>query len=137
MPQRLPLAARLASLHAELAAVVAHHAPTEAAVEAPFHGVSARSALQLAHSRGVVLATLGAAGVAVHEYAPAVIKKSVTGSGRAEKVQIESMVARLVGGGGPEGRADIADAIATALCHLFHAGTSDALRRAEIAAARS
>lgn len=118
LPRRLPFAERLARLHAELAGVLAEHLPTEAAVEAPFHGASARSALQLAHARGVVLAALAAARVPVHEYAPATIKMAVTGSGRADKAQVQAMVARFL----PDGRAsegpDVADAAAAALCHL-------------------
>jgi crossover junction endodeoxyribonuclease RuvC len=131
MSERSAMADRLARLHAGIMAVVQEHAPTEAAVEAPFHGVSARSALQLAHARGVVLAVLGIAGLQVFEYSPATIKKAVTGNGRAEKEQVEAMVARLVMGGAPRGKSDIADAVAAAVCHLFGAGHADAIRRAE------
>lgn len=109
---------RLAKLHAALERVVLEHAPVEAAVEAPFHGVSARSALQLAHARGVVLAVLGAAGIPVAEYAPASIKKAATGSGRADKGQVQAMIARLVPGAGSGRGPDVCDAIAAALCHL-------------------
>jgi len=129
LSERLAFAKRLAGLHVGICSVVEEHAPSEAAVEAPFHGVSARSALQLAHARGVILAALGSSGVPVFEYSPATIKKSVTGNGRAEKEQVEAMVSRLIPGGGPRGRSDIADAIAAALCHLFGMGHADALRR--------
>ena len=125
------MADRLARLHGGITAVVLEYAPTEAAVEAPFHGVSARSALQLAHARGVVLAVLGISGLRVFEYSPATIKKAVTGNGRAEKEQVEAMVSRLVAGDCPRGKSDIADAIAAAICHLFGAEHADALRRAE------
>jgi len=125
------MAERLALLHAGIASVVQQHAPTEAAVEGPFHGVSARSALQLAHARGGVLAVLGISGLTVFEYSPATIKKAVTGNGRAEKEQVEAMVSRLVAGECPAGRSDIADAIAAAICHLFGTGHADALRRAK------
>jgi crossover junction endodeoxyribonuclease RuvC len=129
----MDLSARLARLHAGLAGVIEQHVPIEAAVEAPFHGVSARSALQLAHARGVVLAALGAAGVLVFEYSPATIKKAVTGNGRAEKQQVETMVLRLVrSAGSPVGRSDIADAIAAALCHLFGRGPMAALSEAGV-----
>jgi crossover junction endodeoxyribonuclease RuvC len=127
----MALADRLARLHTGISAVVLQHAPTEAAVEAPFHGASARSALQLAHARGVVLAVLGIARVPVFEYSPATIKRAVTGNGRAEKEQVEAMVSRLVAGGCPAGKSDIADAIAAAICHLFGRPHADALRRAE------
>ncbi len=128
----MDLANRLARLYEGLLSVVQEHAPTEAAVEAPFLGISARSALQLAHARGVVLAVLGISGLRVFEYSPATIKKAVTGNGRAEKEQVGAMAARLVAGTCPPGKPDIADAIAAAICHLFGAVHADALRRAEV-----
>ena len=128
----MPLPDRLARLHTAILRVVERHAPSQAAVEAPFHGVSARSALQLAHARGVVLAALGVSGLRVFEYSPATIKKAVTGNGRAEKQQVEAMVSRLLAEGGSQGKTDIADAIAAALCHLFGMGHVDALHRAGV-----
>jgi crossover junction endodeoxyribonuclease RuvC len=128
LSDRLSLSLRLARLHDEIASVVAQHLPSEAAVEAPFHGESARAALQLAHARGVVLAALGASNVPAFEYTPATIKKAVTGNGRAEKAQVEAMVARLVAVNIPAGKSDRADAIAAALCHLF-ASAPAGLRR--------
>jgi crossover junction endodeoxyribonuclease RuvC len=136
MAATLSLAARLADLHEGIVAVVQLHTPSEAAVEAPFHGISARSALVLAHARGVVLAVLGTSRMPVHEYSPATIKKAVTGNGRAEKAQVESMVSRLVPGDGHRLRPDVADAVATALCHLFAAATADALSRTRVAGTR-
>jgi crossover junction endodeoxyribonuclease RuvC len=129
LSERMTMSDRLAKLHEGIRSVVLEHAPSEAAVEAPFHGVSARSALQLAHARGVVLAALGASGLRVFEYTPATIKKAVTGNGRAEKQQVEAMVSKLVIGGCAPGRSDIADAIAAALCHLFGVGHADVLHR--------
>jgi crossover junction endodeoxyribonuclease RuvC len=120
---------RLHRLQHEIERVVDRLAPTAAAVEAPFHGVNARSALQLAHARGVILAVLAGAGVPVAEYSPANVKKAVTGNGRAEKGQVQSMVGRLLGLDAP-GDADVADALAVALCHLCTAGTRGALERA-------
>jgi crossover junction endodeoxyribonuclease RuvC len=117
-------------LHAEIADLIDTHAPSESAVEAPFHGASARAGLQLAHARGVVLAALGASQIPVFEYSPAAIKKAVTGNGRAEKVQVEAMVACLVHGGITRGKPDMADAVAAALCHLFGAGPAERLRAA-------
>jgi crossover junction endodeoxyribonuclease RuvC len=92
-----PFALRLARLHAAIVAVAQEHRPAEAAVEAPFHGISARSALQLAHARGVVIAALAASGLTVVEYSPATVKKAVTGNGRAEKAQVQAMFAATEG----------------------------------------
>lgn len=128
--QALPsLPERLARLQNELREVVERMEPTSAAVEAPFHGASARSALQLAHARGVILAVLGDAGLSVTEYAPAAIKKSVTGDGRAEKARISAMVVQLLGQRVQGERHDVHDALAVALCHLSTAAFQEAVRR--------
>jgi crossover junction endodeoxyribonuclease RuvC len=116
--ERLAFESRLARLQVELNDILEKHRPTEAAVESPFLGVSARSALQLAHARGALLAALGAASIPVSEYAPATIKKSVTGQGNADKAQVQMMAARLTRGLAVGKSADLADAVAAALCHL-------------------
>jgi crossover junction endodeoxyribonuclease RuvC len=102
-------------------------APIEAAVEAPFHGVNPRSALQLSHARGVLLATLSGAGVPVIEYMPASVKVAVAGSGKADKAQIRAMVMRWLGLRSLPGPSDRADALAVALCHLACAGHARAV----------
>ena len=129
LSESLALADRLAALHREFEGLVRRLRPEEAAVEAPFHGANARSAFQLAHARGVVLAVLGAEAIAVAEYAPAAVKKAVTGSGRAEKVQVQAMVKRLLGPGAGTGPHDVADALAVALCHGATVGFRAAVAR--------
>jgi crossover junction endodeoxyribonuclease RuvC len=113
---------RLHRLAGRLDELVRQLSPTAAAVEAPFHGVNPRSALQLAHARGVVLATLAGAGVPVAEYAPAAVKIAVAGNGRAPKDQVHAMVMRLLGIEDLPGPSDRADAIAVALCHAASMG---------------
>jgi crossover junction endodeoxyribonuclease RuvC len=130
LPERRSFAERLSQLHDAIVDVIEQHAPTEAAVESPFHGASARSALQLAHARGVILAALGKASVPVFEYSPASVKKAVTGNGRAEKAQVQEMVNRLIPGAVAVVRPDVADAVAAALCHLFGVGMSAVLVKA-------
>ena len=121
-----PLSERLSQLRIELEEVVRRFEPEAAAVETPFHGANARSALRLAHARGVVLAVLGGLGIPVSEYTPATVKQSVTGNGRAEKGQVEIMVTRLLSLERPPGGADRADALAIALCHLTRASSAAA-----------
>lgn len=110
-------AARLAKLKGEFEDLVDRLQPDSAAVESPFHGANARSALQLAHARGVVMAVLAAAGVEVAEYTPAVVKKAVTGNGRATKPQVRAMVFRLLAAPARDTASDLSDALAVALCH--------------------
>lgn len=130
LDSRLPLASRLARLQNEFAELVERVKPSVAAVEAPFHGPSARSALQLAHARGVILAVLAAAGIEIAEYSPAAVKKAVTGNGRAEKEQVREMVRRLLRRQEGWRSHDISDALAVALCHLTTSAFREAVGRA-------
>ena len=113
------LAARLAELHAGLRSLIELHRPDEAAVEETFVNAGARSALQLGQARGVVLMTPAAMGLPVGEYAANLVKKSVVGTGHAEKKQVELMVRTLLPTASFKG-ADAADALAVAICHAHH-----------------
>lgn len=112
------LAVRLAALDAGLAAVLAAHTPAVAAVEETYVNRNPASALKLGQARGVCVLAPARAGVPVREFAPAVIKKALTGTGRAEKGQIALMVRRLLPGCG-EPKEDAADALAVALTCAF------------------
>ena len=117
-PRRAELAERLSVIAAGLREVIGELAPSVVAVEGVFHGVNARSALQLGHSRGVALATAGAHALRVHEYAPATVKRAVAGSGAATKLQVQAMVRTLCGLKRAP-RLDASDALAVAICHAF------------------
>lgn len=128
---------RLHDLQQHFQQLVEELRPDTAAVEAPFHGVNARAALQLAHARGVLLAVLGGSGVPVVEYAPATVKKSVADNGRADKAQVQAMVGILLGLHEPLRQPDLADALAVALCHATDlAGHGAAAARGSAHAAR-
>lgn len=115
------LAARLAEIDRALGEVVLRERPVTAAVEGVFQAGFARSALMLGHGRGVALAVLGRAGLDVAEYAPAAVKATVAGSGRAEKEQVARAIAAVLGLGEVPA-ADAADALAVALCHVVRSG---------------
>ena len=93
---RVALGDRLSKLHEELGRVVRTFRPGCAAVETLYHGINSRSALGLAHARGVILAVLAAEGIEIVEYAPATVKQAVVGNGRATKEQVRLMVERLL-----------------------------------------
>ncbi len=130
LPAAGDLAQRMACLQLELADLLARLRPTGAAVEAPFHGKDSRAALHLAHARGVICAGLAAWGLAVAEYSPATVKKSVTGNGRAPKEQVQRMVRQLLGSPDTPPSRDLSDALAVALCHVATHGHRAALARA-------
>jgi crossover junction endodeoxyribonuclease RuvC len=113
------LAERLAALAAGLNGVLDMHAPDEAAVEETFVNAGARSALILGQARGVVLVTPAMRGLKVAEYAANLVKKSVVGTGHADKNQVALMVRTLLPGAVVKG-ADAADALAIAICHAHH-----------------
>lgn len=108
---------RLARIAAALRDVLEAFAPEEAAVETPFFGRFPKSSLQLAETRGAILAVLGGAGIPVGDYSPAQVKMTVVGFGGAEKEQVVFMVRRLLRLQ-DDPPTDAADAMAVALAHL-------------------
>jgi len=110
------LAERLAALFDGLDRVIGSYRPTEAAVEGVFTARNARSALTLGHARGVALLAAVRRQLPLFEYSPAQVKKTVSGSGRADKAQIQRAVQMLLGLPEPA-QADAADALAIAFCH--------------------
>lgn len=108
---------RLKLIAAELRAVFQAFLPEVVAVEAVFHAVNARSALKLAHVRGVALLQAAEAGLAVSEYSPLEVKMSVVGYGRAEKQQVQMMVHSLLRIDQKFSSYDVSDALAVAICH--------------------
>jgi len=117
-------AIRLGLLKVQFEELIGRLHPDSSAVESPFHAANSRSALQLSHARGVILAGLAAAGVDVAEYTPATVKKSVTGSGRAGKSQVQTMVYKLLATSSRNASTDLSDALAVALCHQASRGFS-------------
>jgi crossover junction endodeoxyribonuclease RuvC len=113
------LAARLCSLHAALTAVIVMHRPDAAAVEQTFVNKDAVATLKLGQARGIALLVPAQAGLAVAEYAPNAVKKTVVGVGHAEKRQVAHMVRLQLPGVELAGQ-DAADALAIALCHAHH-----------------
>jgi crossover junction endodeoxyribonuclease RuvC len=113
------IALRLVDIERELVEVVRERAPTVASVEALFYAKDAQAAAKLGHARGVALLVCARAGLDVHEYPPALVKRAVAGSGRAEKSQVAQMIRVVLGLSAPP-PADAADALAVAVTHLQH-----------------
>jgi len=113
------MCARLAWLFDGLEAVVKEWSPAEAAVEETFVNGNARSALKLGQARGIALLVPARFGLEVAEYAPNSVKKTVTGTGHAEKAQIRAMIGYLLPKASPKTE-DAADALAVAITHAHH-----------------
>jgi crossover junction endodeoxyribonuclease RuvC len=116
------LTSRLLSLSEQFAALVSELRPTEVAVEEAFFGKSVQAALRIGEARGVVLAESARAGLAVHQYAPARIKRCVAGHGSARKDTVarmlSQMIAELSGAAGRSLPEDATDAVAVAWTRL-------------------
>jgi crossover junction endodeoxyribonuclease RuvC len=121
-----PSEERLGEIARSLFEVVRDLEPAALAVEGVFTHQNPRSALALAQARGVVLAVAGMAGLPVFSYAPAVVKKTVTGQGAASKEQVARMVMALVGLRSAP-RADATDALAVAITHAHRGPTAGAI----------
>lgn len=114
---RDPLEVRLREIAAALRAVLEEHKPDAAAVEEVFFSQNVKTALKLAHVRGVALLAAAEARVTLGEYSPLEVKTSVVGYGRAEKQQVGQMIRILTGLTGDMESEDVSDALAVAICH--------------------
>lgn len=125
-----PLPQRLAELQRELRALILELGPDVVAVERVFFQTNVRTAMSVGQASGLAMAEAVAAGCDVAQYSPNEVKLAVAGDGAADKLQVQSMVQRLLGLATLPKPADAADAAALALCHLAHAPS-----RARLAAA--
>lgn len=119
---------RLRSLHDGIAALLADHEVTGAALEAWFVHPVSRAAMGMAEARGAILVALAGAECPVREYPPTEIKKAVVGTGAADKAQVRAMVTRLCGVSPSTDH--VADALAAAICDLHRAPLRAAIREA-------
>jgi crossover junction endodeoxyribonuclease RuvC len=120
---REALPRRLSRIYMQLGAIISEHQPDEVAIEDVFYALNVKSALKLGQVRGVAMLAAAAAGLEVSEYSPLTIKSSVVGYGRAEKLQVQHMVTRLLDLSAPPEPMDASDALAIAICHLHTAAT--------------
>jgi crossover junction endodeoxyribonuclease RuvC len=123
------LPSRLRILYDGVSALLARHGPGTLAVESAFYGRNVRTAVVLSHARGVILLAAEVAGIAVAEYSPALIKKTIVGRGAALKPQVGYMVGQLLRLKSPPAPEDAADGVAVALTHVMIATRKAALAR--------
>lgn len=114
---------RLSRIYMHLGAIISEHQPDEVAIEDVFYALNVKSALKLGQVRGVAMLAAASAGLEVAEYSPLTIKSSVVGYGRAEKQQVQHMVARLLDLATLPEPMDASDALAIAICHLHTTAT--------------
>ena len=110
---------RLLEIHVSLKEIIENFRPDCVSIEKIFFSKSTSTAIDVAKTIGVILLTTGLAGLEYHEYTPSQVKQAITGFGRADKEQMQSMIRtifRLKEVPQPD---DAADALAIAACHSF------------------
>ena len=117
------LANRLQVIANGLRSVVASEQPEAAAIEEVFYSENVKTALKLAHVRGVAMLITAEAGLPLGEYSPLEVKTSVVGYGRAEKQQVQLMIKNLLGLDSEQPE-DASDALAVAICHATRTAAS-------------
>ncbi len=110
---------RLKTIFDGVQELIAEFAPDAVVLEESFVGVDARTALSVGQARGAVMVAAADAGVECAEYAPARVKQTVCGYGRAEKAQVQRMVMAILGLKQPPTPHHAADALAVAICHAL------------------
>ncbi len=115
--QRLEL--RLKTIFDGVTGLIEEFEPAAVVLEESFVGVDARTALSVGQARGAVLVAAASLGIECAEYAPARVKQSVCGYGRAEKAQVQRMVKTILSLETAPAPHHAADALAVAICHAL------------------
>lgn len=113
----LPLNQRLKVIYDGILKVIDQHSPDVMSIEDIFFAKNAKSAIKLGQARGVAILAGSNAGISIHEYAPTKVKLALTGRGRANKAEVQSMLTTLLGVDEWETQ-DASDAVAIAFCHI-------------------
>jgi len=129
-PPDMPLEQRLLIIGTGIARVLDEHAPHAVALERVFAQHNVRTVMGTAQASGVALHAAASRGLAVGLHTPSEVKAAVTGYGAADKKQVGTMVARILGLEAIPKPADAADALALAICHAWRTGGSLAPARA-------
>jgi len=117
---RVSLEDRLKQIYFGLEEILSEFKPDAIAVEELFSDYkNPKTALLMAHARGVCLLVAGKSGLKVYHYPATKVKQSVTGAGCATKNQVQRMVQAALGLASPPKPDHVADAIAVALCHIY------------------
>jgi crossover junction endodeoxyribonuclease RuvC len=129
-PADLDVAKRLVRIEAELEEWITKYRPDSVAVERVFAQHNVRTVMGTAQASGVAMVVAARRGLPVTLHTPSEVKAAVTGSGRAGKEQITTMVTRILKLAERPTPADAADALALAICHVWRGGTTSRLQEA-------
>ncbi|OIH98611.1 MULTISPECIES: crossover junction endodeoxyribonuclease RuvC [unclassified Curtobacterium] len=124
-PPDMPLEQRLLRIADGIAAEIDEHRPDAVAVERVFAQANVRTVMGTAQAAGLALHAAAARGLPVGLHTPSEVKAAVTGYGNADKRQVQTMIARVLGLDEAPKPADAADALALAVCHAWRLGSPD------------
>ena len=116
-PAGMPTTERLKKIYQEMEMYLDKYNPDAVAIEELFFNSNQKTAINVAQARGVLLVSVANRNIPICEYTPLQVKQSVTGYGRADKKQIQTMVKMLLGLNAIPKPDDAADALAIAICH--------------------
>lgn len=119
-----PIEQRLATIAAGIRAVLAEHGPDVVAVERVFAQQNRSTVMGTAQASGIALLLAAEHGLPAATHTPSEVKAAITGYGNAEKLQVQTMVARVLRLDALPQPADAADALALALCHAWRRGVA-------------
>ena len=117
-----PMPRRLQELYLGLREIIDKYQPQEASIEELYFNNNAKTAIMVGEARGMALLACAKSGIKISEYTPLQIKSSLTGYGRADKKQVQTMVKMILNLNEVPKPDDTADALAAAICHAHHAG---------------
>jgi crossover junction endodeoxyribonuclease RuvC len=129
-PADLDVSKRLVLIEEELDAWIARHQPDAVAVERVFAQHNVRTVMGTAQASGVAMVVAARRGLPVALHTPSEVKAAVTGSGRADKEQVTTMVTRILKLSERPTPADAADALALAICQVWRGGVASKLQEA-------
>ncbi len=116
-PANTPLEKRLLEIADDIDSIIASYSPDVAAVEELFFSKNTKTALSVAHARGVIMERIRRKNIPLHSYNPMKIKQAICSDGKAKKNQMQKMTQLLLNLANPPTPDDTADALAVAVCH--------------------
>ena len=131
-PSGDPTPKRLVAIEDEMRAWFERHRPEAVAIERVFADTNVSTVMGTAQVTGIIMMLAERRGLPVALHTPTEVKAAVSGSGRADKTQVTTMVTRLLGLDTPPRPADAADALALAICHVWRGGTQSRLEEARL-----
>ena len=118
---------RLEKINKELAEIIENYNPDAMSIEELFFNNNAKTAINVAQARGVILVTARMHNLDIFEYTPLQVKQAVTGYGRADKIQVQRLVKMILNEEKLPKLDDVTDSMAMAICHAHSAKFSEKL----------